>query len=227
MGTESQLLWALSFGSSVLDEGGCGRCIIWSRDDAGVVVVLDVLAVVFTVARAWPQFIRIVIKRDGTGVSILTWTLVLSAHLGWLTYGILDHVLLLIIVNTLSALGCAVIVLRLQTMRFLVAPVAVTGLASWALYEITNGVLLGALIGLSLVMFLPQVVKVYRSPHQGVSPLTWMLSALSSMTWISWSILVGRPLLGAAHYVMLPVALVILAMTVRHKRHLEPEALAP
>ena len=192
-----------------------------------MVVVLGVLAVVFTVARAWPQFIRIVVRRDSTGVSSGTWILVLSAHLGWLTYGILDRVVLLIIVNTLSALGCAVIVLRLRPMRILAAAVAGTGLASWALYEISNGVLLGALIGLSLVMFLPQVVKVFHSPHQGVSPVTWTLSALSSISWISWSIMVGRPLLGAAHYVMLPVALVIVAMTLWRKPHLEREAFVP
>jgi uncharacterized protein with PQ loop repeat len=192
-----------------------------------VVVVLDILAVVFTVARTWPQFIRIVLRRNSTGVSILTWMLVLSAHLGWLMYGILDHLVLLIVVNTLSALGCAVIILRLRPVAFLVAPVAGTALASWALYEIRNGVLLGALIGLSLVMFIPQVVKVFRAPHQGVSPVTWTLSALSSITWISWSIMVGRPLLGAAHYAMLPIALAILAMTVRSKRNMEPETLAP
>ena len=178
-------------------------------------IVLDVLAVVFTVARTWPQFVRIVVRRDSTGVSILTWTLVLSAHLGWLTYGVLDHLALLIIVNILSALGCAVIVLRLRPLRFLVGPVAGTILASSALYEIRNGVLLGALIGLSLVMFVPQVVTVFRVPHQGVSPITWTLSALSSITWIAWSIMVGRPLLGAAHYVMLPIALVILVMALR------------
>jgi uncharacterized protein with PQ loop repeat len=198
-----------------------------SRDHCGVVVALDVLAVVFTVARTWPQFIRIVIKKDSTGVSVLTWTLVLSAHLGWLTYGILDRVVLLMVVNTLSALGCAVIVIRLRAVRFLAAPVGGTLVASWALYEIRNGVLLGVLIGLSIVMFLPQVAGVFRTPHQGVSPVTWTLSALSSITWISWSIMVGRPLLGAAHYVMLPFALVILVMTLRHQGRLEPEALPP
>jgi uncharacterized protein with PQ loop repeat len=192
-----------------------------------VVVALDVFAVVFTVARAWPQFIRIVVKKDTTGVSILTWTLVLSAHLGWLTYGILDRVVLLMVVNTLSALGCAVIVMRLRAVRFLAAPVGGTLVASWALYEIRNGVLLGVLIGLSILMFLPQVAGVFRAPHQGVSPVTWTLSALSSITWISWSIMVGRPLLGAAHYVMLPLALVILVMTLRRKGQLEPEAFPP
>jgi uncharacterized protein with PQ loop repeat len=192
-----------------------------------VVIVLDILAVVFTVARTWPQFIRIVVRRNSTGVSTLTWTLVLSAHLGWLTYGVLDHLVLLIVVNILSALGCAVIILRLRPAVFLIAPFAGTVLASWALYEIRNGLLLGALIGLSLVMFLPQVVKVFRAPHQGVSPVTWTLSALSSITWISWSIMVGRPILGASHYVMLPIALAILAMTLRSKRNMEPEPLAP
>lgn len=189
-------------------------------------MVLDVLAVVFTVARTWPQFIRIVVRRDSTGVSTLTWTLVLSAHVGWLTYGILDRVVLLMVVNTLSALGCAVIVMRLRSVRSLVAPVAGTLVASWALYEIRNGVLLGVLIGLSLVMFLPQVISVVRTPHEGVSPVTWTLSALASITWISWSIMIGRPLLGAAHYVMLPFALVILVMTVR-KGDLEPETFPP
>ena len=76
-------------------------------------------------------------------------------------------------------------------------------------------------------MFVPQVVSVFGTPHKGVSPGTWAVSALSSMSWISWSILVGRPLLGAAHYVMLPFALVILVMTLRRKGHVEPDALAP
>lgn len=192
-----------------------------------MVIVLDVLAVLFTVARTWPQFIRIVVRRDSTGVSVLTWVLVMTAHLGWLTYGVLDHLLLLIIVNALSALGCALIVLRLRAVRFLVVAVAATGLASWVLYEIRNGVLLGVVIALSLVMFIPQVVKVFRAPHQGVSPLTWTLSSLSSVTWISWSLVVGRPFLAAPHYVMLPVALAILAMTRPRERAMAPEGLVP
>ena len=108
-----------------------------------MVIVLGVCAAVFTVARAWPQFVRIVVRRDTTGVAPLTWMLILSAHLGWLTYGLLDGVGLLIIVNTLSALGCAVIILRLRPTRTLVTSFVGTVLASWALYEIRNGVLLG------------------------------------------------------------------------------------
>jgi uncharacterized protein with PQ loop repeat len=201
--------------------------VIPARDHVAVVIVLDVLAVVLTVARSWPQFIRIVVRRDSTGVSVLTWVLIMTAHLGWLMYGILDHLLLLIIVNALSAFGCAAIVLRLRSIRVLVVAVAATGLASWALYEIRNGALLSAVIALSLVMFVPQVADVFREPHQGVSPLTWTLSALSSMTWISWSILVGRPFLAASHYVMLPMALAILAMTRLRGRAMEPEGLVP
>ena len=134
----------------------------------------------------------------------------MTSHVGWLMYGIQDHLGLLIVVNTLASGGCAAIVLRLRSVRFVVILVVGTGLAAWALYSISNGVLLSAVVGLSLVMFLPQAVKVFRAPHQGVSPVTWALSAASSMTWIAWSLMVSRPALAAAHYVMLPTALLIL-----------------
>ncbi|HXW35919.1 MAG TPA: hypothetical protein VEJ87_15195 [Acidimicrobiales bacterium] len=192
-----------------------------------MVLILGVLAVVLTVARSWPQFIRIVVKRDNTGVSVLTWMLVMTAHLGWLMYGILDHVVLLVIVNTLCALGCAAILLRLRPLQYLLVPVVGMPLASVALYGISNGALLATVIGLSLVMFVPQVLTVFRAPHHGVSPLTWALSALSSITWISWSIMVGRPLLAAAHYVMLPIALAILGKTLRRSPVIASEAITP
>jgi uncharacterized protein with PQ loop repeat len=192
-----------------------------------VVLILDVLAVVLTVARTWPQFVRIVVKRDDTGVSVLTWTLVMTAHLGWLMYGILDHVVLLVVVNTLCAFGCAAILLRLRPLQYLLVPAVGVPLASVALYGISNGALLATVIGLSLVMFVPQVLRVFRAPHHGVSPLTWALSALSSITWISWSLMVGRPLLAAAHYVMLPIALAILGKTLRRRSVMASEAITP
>lgn len=209
-------------GSFVSFDGRCKRRFTTTRDDGAVVIVLDVLAVVLTVARTWPQFIRIVVRRDSTGVSGLTWMLVMISHLGWLMYGLFDHVVLLIVVNTLAALGCAAILVRLRPLHYLLIGVGAMGLASAALYAISNGALLTAVIGLSLVMFVPQVVTVFREPHYGVSPLTWTLSALSSMTWISWSFLVGRPVLAAAHYAMLPIALVILGKSSRRRSLVVP-----
>ena len=180
-----------------------------------VILFVDVLAAVLTVARTWPQFLRIVIRKDSTGVSSLAWSLVMTSHVGWLMYGIQDHLVLLIVVNTLASGGCAAIVLRLRSVRFVVILVVGTCLAAWALYSISNGMLLSAVVGLSLVMFLPQAVKVFRAPHEGVSPATWALSAASSMTWIAWSLMVSRPALAAAHYVMLPTALLILFFALR------------
>lgn len=219
--TSLRTLGLLSIGS------GRERRLSPMRDHGGVVLVLDVLAVVLTVARTWPQFIRIVVRRDKTGVSVLTWMLVMISHLGWLMYGILDHVVLLIVVNALCALGCAAILLRLRPVPYVLAPVVGMPLVSVALYGITNGALLAAIIALSLVMFIPQVLRVFRAPHHGVSPLTWTLSALSSVTWISWSIMVERPVLAAAHYVMLPTALVILGKTLRRRPGVAPVAIAP
>ena len=180
-----------------------------------VLLLVEVLAALLTVARTWPQFLRIVIRKDSTGVSFFAWGLVMTAHVGWLMYGVQDHVPLLIVVNALASSGCAAILLRLRSVVLVVVLGVGTSLAAWALYSISNVVLLSAVVGLSLVMFLPQAVKVARSPHEGVSPLTWALSAASSMTWIAWSLMVSRPALAAAHYVMLPTALFILIRAMR------------
>ena len=180
-----------------------------------MLLLVEVLAALLTVARTWPQFLRIVIRKDSTGVSAFAWGLVMTAHVGWLMYGIQDHVLLLIVVNSLAASGCAAIMLRLGSVRPVAGLVIGTSLAAWALYSISNGVLLCAVVGLSLVMFLPQAIKVSRAPHEGVSPVTWALSAVSSITWILWSFMVSRPALAAAHYVMLPTALVIMIRAMR------------
>ena len=180
-----------------------------------VLLLVEVLAALLTVARTWPQFLRIVIRKDSTGVSAFAWGLVMTAHVGWLMYGIQDHVLLLMVVNALAASGCAAIMLRLGSVGPVVVLVMGTSLAAWTLYSISNGVLLSAVVGLSLIMFLPQAVKVSRAPHEGVSPVTWALSAASSITWIFWSFMVSRPALAAAHYVMLPTALVIMIRAMR------------
>lgn len=183
--------------------------------------VLGTLAICFTIARTWPQFVRIVVRKDKQGVSLGTWSLALTNHTGWLAYGILTNVPIFILSNLLAGFGCVATVWILHSWQRMLQIIVAITVASISIYAIGDSVLLTAISGLTLSVVLPQLVKVFRSPATGVSTLTWIISAMSSITWISWAITIERLTVVIAHFILLPAAIVIAIRASRAHSHIE------
>lgn len=174
---------------------------------------LSVVAVILTVSRSWPQFARIVMKKDRAGVSVVTWALALASHVGFFMYGVLSPVPLLIVVNLLAGAGCAAITWVLRSPLLVLGVVAVAATASTLAFAVADGALLALITPLAIGMFIPQLVRVFRTSARGVSPTAWVLAALSSTTWIAWAWAIDRPSIVIAHFFMLPASLAILKKT--------------
>jgi uncharacterized protein with PQ loop repeat len=177
-------------------------------------LTLSVLALVFTTLRSWPQFVRIVVKGERRGVSLLTWTLALANHTGWLLFGVLSELPLLVVVNVVAAVGCGATVWVLRSWAMATVVAAGAGSASVTAWSAGEPVLLAAITLSALVMFVPQLIRTLRRPALGVSPVAWAMSALASATWISYAVAIDRPSIVIAHGFMLPASLVILARSV-------------
>lgn len=174
-----------------------------------LVATLSVLATILTVLRSWPQFVRVVIRRNAEGVSALTWMLALAAHTGWMMFGVLSGIWLFVIVNFLSGAGCAGIVWKIRSPMPVAVTVAGGAALSAAVFQVGEEELLALVVGMSLAMFMPQAFATLRSNIEGVSPVAWTITALSSIVWLSWAFVIGRPTLVIAHFVMLPLAVTI------------------
>jgi uncharacterized protein with PQ loop repeat len=185
--------------------------------------VLATVATMFTVGRTWPQFMRIVVRKDKSGVSLTTWSLALSNHTGWLVYGLFTQEPVFIISNVLAGLGCAATVWVLHSWQRMAQVCAVVAVASSVLYLGTDSLLLTCVTGFTLSVVIPQLVAVLRSPATGVSTIAWLIAACSSSTWIAWAISIDRLTVAVAHFVMLPAALVIASRAMRSHAHEETD----
>lgn len=183
-----------------------------------LLICLSVLATILTVLRSWPQFIRIVAKGDGVGVSALTWTLALANHSGWLTFAVLADVPLLMLTNFLAAVGCAAIVWKVRSANLALLTITVASVLAALVFQLGESVLLVAINATAIAMFVPQAIRVLRTGSEGVSTAAWGIAALASMSWIAWGFVLERPTLVVAHFVMLPTSLVIAAISIQPVR---------
>jgi uncharacterized protein with PQ loop repeat len=180
-----------------------------------IATILGAIGTTLGVLRAWPQVRGIVGRRETAGVSVHTWALTLLNNASWLTLGLIITAPPIIISNLLSAAGCIAVLVaiqRQQPQRLLARQVGVA-LAGAALVGLTSlggaGALTVLATTLAVSMFLPQLVRVLRSGAAGVSPATWLVTAISSAVWILYALALGRPSIGACHLVIMPASLVI------------------
>jgi uncharacterized protein with PQ loop repeat len=191
-----------------------------------IATVLGVIGTTLGVLRAWPQVRGIVCRHETAGVSVQTWALTLLNNASWLTLGLIIAAPPIIVSNALSAVGCLAVLLaiqRRQAERRLARKAAVVlgGAALVGLTSLGGATALTVLAtALAVSMFLPQLVTVLRSGGAGVSPTTWIVTAISSGVWILYAFALGRPSIGACHLVIMPSSLVI-AYRARSRRGFE------
>jgi uncharacterized protein with PQ loop repeat len=145
---------------------------------------------------ALPQVVRILRTSATTGISPLTWRLLVGVNLAWMAHGVITHHPNIVVSNTVYALCTSTILILLWRHR---------GIRLWQLF--VPGILLGALmvavdafsgpIAFAVIAFIPAALSqmaqlrslvVSRSIH-GVS-LWWLAyCVLNQAIWLSWAVL--------------------------------------
>ena len=145
---------------------------------------------------ALPQAVRILRTRVTTGVSPLTWQLLLGVNLAWMTHGVITHHPNIVVSNTLYGLSTSTILILLWRHR---------GIRRWQLFG--PGALVATLmvavdvfsgpVAFAVVAFIPAALSqlaqsrslvVSRSIH-GVS-LWWLAYCVVNQgIWLTWAVL--------------------------------------
>jgi uncharacterized protein with PQ loop repeat len=165
----------------------------------GLTVFVDTLGWIGAVTGALvalPQVVRILRTSATTGISPLTWRLLIGVNLAWMAHGVITHHPNIVVSNTLYALCTSTILILLWRHR---------GIRLWQLF--VPGILLGALmvavdvfsgpIAFAVIAFIPAALSqiaqlrslaVSRSVH-GVS-LWWLAYCVLNQTiWLTWAVL--------------------------------------
>jgi uncharacterized protein with PQ loop repeat len=145
---------------------------------------------------ALPQVVRILRTSATTGISPLTWRLLVGVNLAWMAHGVITHHPNIVVSNTVYALCTSTILILLWRHR---------GIRLWQLF--VPGILLGALmlavdafsgpIAFAVIAFIPAALSqmaqlrslvVSRNVH-GVS-LWWLAYCVLNQTiWLTWAVL--------------------------------------
>ena len=145
---------------------------------------------------ALPQVVRILRTSATTGLSPLTWQLLIGVNLAWMTHGVVNHHPNIVVSNTLYALCTSTILILLWRHR---------GIYFWQLF--VPGILLGVLlvavdvfsgpVAFAVIAFIPAALSqlaqlrslVLSRSIQGVS-LWWLAyCVLNQGIWLGWSLL--------------------------------------
>jgi uncharacterized protein with PQ loop repeat len=165
----------------------------------GLVVFVDILGWIGAVTGALvalPQVVRILRTSATTGISPLTWRLLVGVNLAWMAHGVITHHPNIVVSNTVYALCTSTILILLWRHR---------GIRLWQLF--VPGILLGALmvavdafsgpIAFAVIAFIPAALSqiaqlrslVVSRSVQGVS-LWWLAYCVLNQTiWLSWAVL--------------------------------------
>ena len=173
----------------------------------------------------WPQVIRILRKRSVEGVSPGTWAILILVFATWSMFAISQGVVSLLVANLSSLLAASlVVVLGIRhgwSPKILVAPLGYGALivSFWAFAPI---LLQPAVVLVSAFSRVPQLRTAIRSTVlDGISTLTWALTALQSFLWIGVFATRGIPaaLLSACIALFLTIAIVVITKN-RSKKQL-------
>lgn len=188
-----------------------------------IATTLGVIGTVLGIIRAWPQVREVAVHRQTAGVSVQTWALTLLNNASWLTLGVVIGAVPIVISNLLSAVGSIAVLTAVQRQRHerRLARTAAAALAGAAVVGLTS---LGGATALTVLatvlaisMFLPQLLLVLRSGAVGVSPTTWLVTAISAGIWLVYAFALGRPSIGVCQVVILPASLVITHRAMRQQ----------
>jgi uncharacterized protein with PQ loop repeat len=159
--------------------------------------LLGYLGAALGVSMVIPQIVRTLANRRLTGVSALSWGMLVFSCTGWMLYGVKTHEVVQVPGNVLLV-SCAIAVVLLVPARLAVparATVLAVGLAAyvWLASVVPAGVVVCIAIAIGLTSSIPQVLQsLRRSAHSrsAISLSTWWMRVASQACWLAFALLV-------------------------------------
>lgn len=178
-----------------------------------VETVVSLLAIVFTVAFAWPQVFR-ALRHGVDGVSVLAITQSLVSASAWFGYGLAQGLVTVMVADSGVILGQLLVTVMLVRNRALTVPraVGVVALAAGmvALCQVpmltTPIVVLAGIFGLTSAA--SQLVEVIREPDalEGLSAGTYALLTMMALVWLAYGFILGDYAIVVPNIVMIPMS---------------------
>jgi uncharacterized protein with PQ loop repeat len=186
--------------------------------------LVGVPAAVASTAIGIPQLYRLLVRRDPSGVSVLTWSLTVCSGATWVAHNLRHGETVAAVANAWSALTAAGIVYRCYLDRwhrpFASSVTALVGVcaADAVAIAVAPDALGWIAAGIGMVMFVPQAWRVLSSVDSaGVSVWTWCLAIVASLLWGAYGVLHDDPAVVAPPVLTGSLALVIV-LRVRYQR---------
>ena len=186
-----------------------------------VSVAIAAIATVIYVVMATPSLLRLARSRRLDGVSVASTELLVLSAVWWVAYAVeIDNIPTLIS----SALGLVapsvsmVLLWRMGAVSRWAKAALVGGLAPVLLSVFRPNLLASAAAAAGAALAVPQALGLLRHPERsvkGVSVASWALVGCNGALWLSYGLLVGHPLIGAAGIVTVPTSALVVVTLLR------------
>jgi len=178
-------------------------------------------ATLLTLASGLPQTIKLVLTRDGHGVSQWTYVLWSATAMWWAGWGLHVGAVPIMAVNLLLLpLLIAVVVLlgpNRTHLQFLLASPPLLALALLVSPSMVAAV--GTI--LACLLAVPSVIEAFRTEDpSGVAIGTWVFLALASVSWVAYDVGIGYPLTATSLVVQAGLCCVVIGRTIFDRRRL-------
>jgi uncharacterized protein with PQ loop repeat len=181
--------------------------------------IVGVAAAVVLLIEFLPQPLRILRTRSVSGVSTVGSGIAFVSEVGWLTFGIIENVNLVVATAVVTAVFTFVQLALVWSHRTATDALWIGLWAAVLVLAVLVGSLGPVLVVAVLVSFGPQVWTVWRSPSvRGVSAVRWMLGGVSGVLWGTYGLLVNQLTLVASGLVALVCAIAVLVRVVADRR---------
>ena len=188
-----------------------------------VSVAIASLATAIYVVMATPSLLRLARSRRVDGVSAASTELLVLSAVWWVAYAVeIDNIPTVVssALGLLAPSASMALLWRMGAVSARAKACLVGGLALVPLGVFRPDLLasLAAAAGASLAV--PQAVKLLRYPERsvkGVSVASWALVGCNGALWLSYGVLVGHPLIGAAGLVTVPTSALVVATLLRRR----------
>jgi uncharacterized protein with PQ loop repeat len=188
--------------------------------------LLSVICISLSFICTVPQAVRVVVRNTVEGVSPTTQLQGMAGSILWITYGLHARTYLVVLANTMTIVGVAVVIgkivahrkMSLRRVMSIECGVVLVSLASLALSP-TLLALIAVAVGSTGII--PQVVSAARTSHlTGVSVATFVIIAVMSSSWFLYGLMIDDFFVAAPNMIIVPSASFIAYRAIRsHRLH--------
>ncbi len=195
-------------------------------DDSTLIHALALIGPLLYMSTSIPALVKVLRNRDAQAVSPATLDLLVLSGMWWIIYSWdIGNVPSLVsscvaIISPLIIIGLKLASREFHLRSLLALATGLLILPFLNAFDPTDVGAIAAALTLSIVMPTAWSVLIKHRPAPNASILFWVIQALTALTWLTYGILIGHPILGATGIVVAPIATLI-ALRLWHERRLE------